>query len=1089
MPRKKLTDSNANLAETTETNTSPEVSAQTPEPQEKPKRARRNPLKKLVETVAEAVGLIEPEPPVEEEKPKPRAKKKPAAAVETPELPLEIGGTDDEPLAILREPKRKPAAAQTETSAPAEPRENNRRDRNQNRRRQQGDTNRPVVEDAPVAEEPAALELTEQEILAIHAAIISELVDDAYPVANWRLKPRAKTKPKQQAVQADASAEPREGNGKDRRNRRNKGRLKVSLEDGDEVSVETVAAPVVPIEPEKPKRPVKPSKPLINIPDDAPQVIVRNGVPVLTRNKVVYPPLFFFGNPADEKRAETVLQEVKLASDAGIVLYSYVLDLEVEPSRIDSAAAFAAYMLAKTVEIEPKAQVMFRINFVAPKDWPNKYPEAVFNNATGQLADPSVCDDHFWGDAQACLRQFVQKLRTLPYQANILGLHLERGEWFYASNSGYDTSKAATKKFRDWAGARYLDDKVALRASWFNGSIDFDSIAIPPFQPKGREGDQFVRSSRKQRPWVDYHLFLSDATMERIAELAYVVKEASEGYMVVGVSYGYTFEWSHPASGHLSLGKLLRTPEVDIIAGPPSYRLREPGETAPLPGPVDSFALNGKLFISEEDYKTSIAGKKDEPDDYNPTLKTPQALESAHLRGVGAALASASGVSWMDLWGNGWLNTPSIWQRAQRISESLTQRMAIPQSNPDVIVFIDERALAYLVDPNAFRLLVHNVRDSVLRSGLSAGFYLLSDLTHRENFPDAKLYIFINAWDIRNDLRSSIKQRLQRDNKLLFWLYSAGLFDSGRESLERAREVTGIAIKPQPFASRSGTTILNRRNPLCDAFPDRTIQASTKLEPTYFAIPEQSIVLGEYSQTGLPSFVMREFGDKPEEKWRSVFLGEPIVTPALIRALGSLAGAHIWNYQDDLVHVRAPFLSCHFKGSGQRTFAIPSGHVAYDSAQKRWVEGGNSIKINAIDGTTTSLLVGSQKELETLLETDLAEVLKQETLPERSIETRLDTDQFDIPIMKLDEWMEGGEEVLAADEWLLRPKLSDIEATIDHSLDEPIRVGSRRRNRREKGRHNKDRGMRAVPPGAEVETVLNEGGDDVSMNIVFRNRD
>src|SRR5207302_5403738 len=139
---------------------------------------------------------------------------------------------------------------------------------------------------------------------------------------------------------------------------------------------------------------------------------------------------------------------------------------------------------------------------------------------------------------------------------------------------------------------------------------------------------------------------------------------------------------------------------------------------------------------------------------------------------------------------------------------------------------------AYLVDEKAFELMVQNAREAVLRAGVNAGFYLLSDLAHRERFPEAKAYIFLNAWDIRPELRAAIKERLQRDNKVLFWLYSAGLFDSGRDSLERARDVTGIALKPQPFHSKSGTTILNRRHPLIEALQNRMIPSSG-LEPSY----------------------------------------------------------------------------------------------------------------------------------------------------------------------------------------------------------------------------------------------------------------
>src|SRR5262249_13637789 len=162
---------------------------------------------------------------------------------------------------------------------------------------------------------------------------------------------------------------------------------------------------------------------------------------------------------------------------------------------------------------------------------------------------------------------------------------------FLSEGHGFDTSKAATKQFRDWARRRYLNDEVTLRASWFDGQVNFDTIQVPEFDPVGQDGERFIRSSRKQRRYVDYHLFLSDATCHRITELAYQAKAAGEGRLLVGVSYGYTFEWTHPASGHLALGKLLRTEEIDFIAGPPSYRNRQPGGSAPFPCPIDSFAL------------------------------------------------------------------------------------------------------------------------------------------------------------------------------------------------------------------------------------------------------------------------------------------------------------------------------------------------------------------------------------------------------------------------------------------------------------------------------------------------------------------
>ncbi|WP_025228999.1 hypothetical protein [Fimbriimonas ginsengisoli] len=874
------------------------------------------------------------------------------------------------------------------------------------------------------------------------------------------------------------------------RNRPERGSEPVATAPSEEAPTTTIA-PREPSAVRRDRPTVKPpEKAAIPIPDDAPQVVVRNGVPTLVRNHQVYPPIMFFGSPSDERRADTVLEEVRMAAEAGVHLHSYLVELETDLAAVDDSARFAAYILARSVQIDPESQVIFRLVLQAPRNWEDTFTNARYKQPDGTIAEPSICDDEYWNVTKACLERFVKQMRLLDLNAHILGVHLERGEWFLGEGAGYDDSKAAQTKFREWARTRYLDDEVTLRASWFDGTVRFDNIQIPPYQPEGEDGERFIRSSRRQRRYVDYHLFLSDATVQRIADLAYAAKAASDGYFLIGASYGYTFEWSHPASGHLSLGKLLRTPEIDFIAGPPSYRSRQPGGSAPFPGPIDSFALNGKLYISEEDFKTSLSVGH-EPDDFNPQLKTPQALESVHWRGAGAALAHASGVAWMDLWGNGWLRTHSVWQRARKVREAMIDRLAAPLDDPEVAIFIDERALAYLVDSHAFKLLVQNVRESVLRAGVSAAFYLLSDLAHREKFPESKLYIFVNAWDVRPELRAAIKSRLQRDNKVLFWLYAAGLFDAGRESLERAREVTGIALKPQPFYSKAGTTILNRRHPLAEAFPDRNVAGGSKLEPSYFAIPEGATVLGEYTQTGLPSFVVKEFNEGPADThWTSVFLGEPVVNPALIRALAQMAGAHVWNHQEDVVHVRHPFCTVHCQGAGPRTIMLPGKFSAYNLLSDEWsaVDSPN-VRFTAVDGSTHCFLVGPRDELEHQLHADPRTVLHIEKLPPRETNMRIDSSNFDVPIMKLDEWMGGSDSDDNADEWFLRPQ--HIEEDRPGPAEESDSgVGRRRRRRRGKGNGQDGNGSAPTPSRRSESTVeVSSDFDDIGLNVMFRKRE
>jgi len=405
--------------------------------------------------------------------------------------------------------------------------------------------------------------------------------------------------------------------------------------------------------------------------------------------------------------------------------------------------------------------------------------------------------------------------------------------------------------------------------------------------------------------------------------------------------------------------------------------------------------------------------------------------------------------------------------------------MGAQPKDPDVAVFVDERSLAYLVDGRAFEALVQNVRESVLRSGLSAGFYLLSDLAHRENFPECKLHVFVNAWDIRPEVRSAIKTRLQRDGKVLFWLYSAGLFEGGRESLERVREVTGIALRPQPFNSRSGTTILNSRDPLCQNLPEQALAKGGQLEPSYFAIPEDGVVHGEYSHSGLPSYVERTFASEFTGKWHSVFLGEPIVTPGLFRSLGQMAKAHVWSFQNDVVHARPPFLTVHCKETGPRTLALPDKWSAYNVIDQEWMSTeGNSLRFQALDGSTHCFLVGTRADIEGILARDPDELLKLSGPVQREDNTlHWDMMRFDVPIMKLDEWVEESWSEELADDLLLKPSMLEVSEESEEPSEEVQRSRGRRRRRRRSVSENGNEGR------------PDRDSDPKALNVMFRKRD
>ncbi|MCG9894466.1 MAG: hypothetical protein MH204_03185, partial [Fimbriimonadaceae bacterium] len=868
-------------------------------------------------------------------------------------------------------------------------------------------------------DEPAEVMVSEAEPGPVKAQRVDYtspeyILDEAWPeatVARWRSA-------------SDEDETDAGGRGRGRRRRRRRGGDR--REDGPEVrttakpapaSEEAVAAP-----PEPEPEPVKAETPVrtrISIPLDAAQVVSYEGLPTLIRDRAVLEPLAFYTGEAASRASQ---EELALAGEHGCHLH--FTSVKLVPGEEPGAQAKAMSAAVKEiVRVDAEAQVVLRVEFEAPADWNRRWPESQSGRRQPD-SQPSLCDEGYWALAKETLQSCLRTVLASPEGKSLFGIHLDRNEWVQPQDHGVDASEAARVKFGAWLRQKYRNDIVSLRAAWFDGRVEFDTVQVPLAKRNG-SGMDFVRLDRKARRYLDSHLFLSDVTVERIADLAHGVKEASDGRLAVGVSYGFTFEWSHPSSGHLSLGKLLRTPEVDFIAGPPSYKSRGPGGSAAFPWPVDSALLNGKLAISEEDFRTPIGRSGHDP--ANPEMRTPQALEAAHWRGVGAALAHGTGLCWMDDLGEGWLNSRGIWERGRKVRRALQLRASAQMTAPDVALLIDERSLAYLADERAFEILVQNVRESLLRSGLSVGFYLLSDLAHRENFPESRLYVFVNAWDIRPEVRTAIKTKLQRDDKVLLWLYSAGLFEGGRESLERVREVTGIALRPQPFNSKPGTTLLNLRDPLCRVLPEGKMAEGGTLEPSYYAIPEDASTLGEYSQTGLPSFVVRRFPSPgtQDEPWTSVFMGEPVVTPGFFRALAEMAGGHVWSHDDDLIHVRAPFLTLHCSGAGLRTITLPDKWSCYDLIQELWMPVENSsLKFVAMDGATHVFAVGHKADIEAMLAGRPVERLDDEAIQAHQDNTvHWDSVQYEVQVMKLDEWVVETWSEELADDLLLKPSM------------------------------------------------------------------
>jgi hypothetical protein len=662
-------------------------------------------------------------------------------------------------------------------------------------------------------------------------------------------------------------------------------------------------------------------------------------MPEIHIDGIVYPPVLFFGNIEEADNRDKVMSEVRRAAEAGIHIHSTIIELPCPVSEISPAFAVAGDRLCFLLASDPAGYVIPRVVFVPARGWKRDNPSEVAVYSDGTLGDPSIASERYWREAERSLQLLVAYISRQEWAARVAGYHLERGEWFQPVTQGYDRSPANRDSFREWLQQKYNNNVVHLRAAWYNSDIQFNTAEIPALQPKPNPLRAFFEP-RRERATIDFAEYSSEITAKRLIALATAVKRAAEHKALVSVCYGYTFEFGHTFSGHLALGLLQTSQAIDLICGPPSYRDRNPGGAASLPAPVDSAPLHGKLWLSEDDTKTFLAAPGQDPEDFNIRLNSRSETDQAQLRAIGRTVAHSTGIGFMDLWGEGWLDDEMLWQQMATFVSRFSSQLRIKQQPrvPQVVAIIDEKSLLHVQRGEAFlRRITAGARDSLQRAGVSFGVYLQSDLLS-DLFPlESKLYLFLTPYRLKPEQRSAIKEKLQRDGKTLAWLYAPGSCEE-RPSIGGALEETatgaiGIAIRQQEWNSEVGSRVVESHHAITDRLQSREIGMRERLNPSFYVDDPDATTLAEYHGSGVPSLAVKDFGD-----WQSVFVGDPVLPVDLLRGICRFAGAHVWTPQgEDVADIGNGYVTLHAAKEGQRAIRLPEATGLYDVTENRHI--------------------------------------------------------------------------------------------------------------------------------------------------------
>ncbi|MDD2711041.1 MAG: beta-galactosidase [Verrucomicrobiae bacterium] len=633
------------------------------------------------------------------------------------------------------------------------------------------------------------------------------------------------------------------------------------------------------------------------------QVKMHNGAPTLFIDEK---PCFLMAYVSYNPKVKTFRKEF---ADAGIHFHSlsttasehlYKLSRPVwtAPGTYDYTALDKA--INDVFEADPDARLLLRLAIDTPAWWDKLHPEELVKSHDGgnQFSDnptetkttrQSFASELWKNDLRTALSKYIEHLKKSPHYPRIVGFQINSGmteEWqFWGGQQKIfaDYSQPALIAFRSWLKNKYQTDS-ALQVSWKNTAATLNNAGIPSKDERTSAGQMGFHDPAKSQSTIDYNQFHSELVADAIIYFSKIIKEATGGKKLAGAFYGYLLEhsgmgYSLQNCGHLALEKTLGSPDVDFLAGPASYAIRNAGDTGGFMTPVDSIKWRGKLWLQEADIRTHLLPPNC---GFGRTNDLPDTL-SVLAREFGMALAKGTAIWWFDMGGK-WFSDPQIMKAIARFQKIAAQSLALDRSSvAQVAVIYDEKSvyrqdLRKSIGLNAN--LISLQRREFARMGAPCDTLMVNDLAN-PNLPDYKCYIFVNTFYLTSRQRAMIGAKCKKNGNTLVWLHAAGLIDENGPDTKNTETLTGIEKINLNLVS-----------------PDK--------------LTEENLV-------------SRDMG-----AWKSVHIPSSLLKAKMWRELCRSAGAHIYNETDDALYMNKHFMVIHSAAAGKRVIRFPSKTNIHD---------------------------------------------------------------------------------------------------------------------------------------------------------------
>lgn len=640
----------------------------------------------------------------------------------------------------------------------------------------------------------------------------------------------------------------------------------------------------------------------------------RGGPGLLINGKTVSP-LFFCANN-QFGRDDILLQELKLAADAGIPLFAFNVPLAWDgDANIES-------VLDTFCPVHPTGYFYVRVWLGGSAAWLHAHPEAAMLRPDGTpvpWVSPASAE---WRDeASRLLSDCLKRIQGSPYANRFIGVHITSqvcGEWFYPeTNEFLDYSQANAIAFRAWLKKRYINDK-GLRRAWGDDSVSLSSATIP--MPDARDAAAWgpFRDPIGHKPAMDYQRYSSELIADDIAHFAKAAKQAMKGRGLVGAFYGYTLEVGGIAprslahSGHLALGKLLDCPDIDLVHAPYSYLDRELGNPAHMHLPLDSAPLHGKLVVIEEDSRTHSAQHVAEEGLASGNVAVSTTLEetlAVNRRNIANALTHRAGMWYFDVLADGRWSDKEFWASATLTRRLFAEARAPDLFQPQIAFVVDEDGI-HTMQATTYPYLVESLslwRKELDRVGTPVGYYLQSDLPR---LPESiHVMVLANAYSITNDERRALDKFLGKGGTVV-WTFAPDIWGDSGADVARISAVTGMNV-----SVRDGSGPLRIKSEVTQESWELGEDWKLRFEVTS---TENVHAMARYDGTDSVAVAATPF-----KGGISVYTAVPRLPIGILRWIGENSAVHFYRDSPGMVGLFGPYLVVHTTDARRHTFTLP----------------------------------------------------------------------------------------------------------------------------------------------------------------------